>query len=45
MLQKIDEADKVACQHICAEMLDRIEANETFLGNVIFSDESPFYIQ
>ena len=45
MLQKLNEADQVTYQHLCAEMLSRIGADETFLDNPIFSDESLFHIR
>ena len=44
MVQHITDKDKVARQQFCVEMFDRIAGNETFLENVIFSDESMFHI-
>ena len=44
MLQKINETDKVACQHFCAEMLYQIEVDKTFLEIVIFSNELTCHI-
>ena len=44
MVQHITDEDKVARMQFCVEMFDRIADNETFLDNVIFSDESTFHI-
>ena len=42
--KKINKADKIARQRFCADILNRIRANETFLYNVIFSNGATLYI-
>ena len=42
MLHKISEADEVAHQQLCAEILDQIGAEETFLNNVTLAMSQHF---
>lgn len=44
MVQQISDLDKVARSEFCVEMFERIEADETFLKKIIFSDESTFHV-
>ena len=43
IMQHITDADKIIRWDFCAEMLGRIEENETLLNHIIFSDESTFH--
>lgn len=44
MVQHITDNDKMVRRDFCAEMLDRIADDETYLNHVIFSDESTFHV-
>jgi hypothetical protein len=44
IVQQLKPDDKPSRQKFAVEMLDRIDTNPQFLGNILFSDEATFHL-
>lgn len=44
LVQAIKHTDRIARKNFCADMLNRLDVDEHFLDNIIFSDESTFHL-
>ena len=43
MVQRLHDADYEERMTVCQDFIERIEADEQFLSNIIFSDEATFH--